>query len=692
MTSMTDQTAPKGQPLALFDFDDTISIGDTMLHWQRWYLQKRRSWWMLPWIWGGCALKSAGFTRLWFKRFYMATSNRETESSRENLVREFRRELLSQIVYPELVERAWLHHQLGDSLCVVSASPEFLLSQMQEILPPHRLVATRLGFEGNHLWNLPELIGHNIKGEGKVDALREEALLPASPESFAYSDHHSDTPLLEAVDFPVAVRPDALLAKTASSLGWQQLNPIAPWRVEDAWKTKARWLLMPLGVAWPSRRLPEKRARKRLWKRWRQAFSAMHASVLKEDREGFELSSQEFEKISVQLKGLALRMAQSLIQKPSSRQGLPDTGRLDRQWGSGLQQALTPPEIDSMRQMVVELPGFDASAVSLAPFRSSAMAQYYRAHRPDQDDGVLKLFLPSLRTTLEADLNDHAVKLPKGLPEEACRAWNGLLRELSNTATVELDPTREETASRKLAPLFLDPELGIRLPWAKAVYKNGLEGVFYEAVEGYPLPIYFAYLRETRRLRDPHAHPDPDFHGFASLVARSGDLPQGRALSQRLWTLLSYSFWHAGVWLPLGNWANATVIPGLAGSWKLGVRDLAGCVEFTPEVRNLLRRWEELEEGSGELRSLLLQMGWSESHLVLHAGRWRDLVELVWHPLLYGNPQNGFGFETWRLDGRLQGLLGAGHVNAEWPIPDGLRPIFRTMYWLRRNLAGVIEA
>jgi hypothetical protein len=85
-------------------------------------------------------------------------------------------------------------------------------------------------------------------------------------------------------------------------------------------------------------------------------------------------------------------------------------------------------------------------------------------------------------------------------------------------------------------------------------------------------------------------------------------------------------------------------------------------------------------------------MGWSESALVLHSGRWRDLVEVVLHPVLFGSPQNGFGFDTWRLDGRLQSLLGAGHGQAEWPIPDSLRPVFRTLYWLRRNLAGVIEA
>lgn len=692
MTSTTDTAGPQPRPLALFDFDDTVSLGDTMLHWQRWYLHKRRCRWMIPWIWTGSALKTLGKSRLWFKRFYMATSNRESTESRENLVREFRRELLSQVVFPELLERAWQHHQLGDRLCVVSASPAFLLSDMRDILPPHVLVATRLGFEGSHLWNLPTVEGRDIKGPGKVLELEEAGILPAPPESFAYSDHASDLPMLEAVDFPVAVRPDADLARAASSLGWQQLHPIAPWSQQDAWKVKARWLLLPLGSGWPSRHLPEKGARKRQWKRLRRVFADLHKSVVNEDRAAFDEASLEFETLAVRLKGIALRMAQSLIHKPSSRHGLADTSRLDRLWGAGQQQALTPPEIDSLRQMIVELPGFDAAAVSLAPFRSSAFAQYYRAHRPGQEDGVLKLFLPRMPELVERDLIEHAQSLPSGLPEEAVRAWQGLLRELTETGRQELDPQREENASRKLAPLFLDPAVGIRMPWAKAVHKHGLDGVFYEAVEGYSLPVYFAYLRETRRLRDPHAHPAPDFQGFASMVARSGDLPQGRALSQRLWTLLCLSFWQTGTWIPLGNWANATVIPGLEGSWRLGVRDLAGCREFSPEVRALMRRWEELEEGSSDLRSLLLQLGWTDASLVLHAGRWRDLIELVWHPLLYGSPENGFGFDTWRLDGRLQGLLGSGHGNAEWPIPDGLRPVFRTLYWLRRNLAGVIEA
>jgi len=690
MTSMTDSTVPEKRPLALFDFDDTISIGDTMLHWQRWYLRKRKSRWMIPWIWTGCLLKASGMSRLWFKRFYMATSNRETESSRSNLVREFRREQLSQVVHPELVERAWLHHLLGDRIQIVSASPSFLLDDLSEIIPPHGLTATQLEFQGKHLWNLPQ-VERDIKGQGKIEELTETGILPAPAQSQAYSDHHSDLPLLESVDFPVAVHPDAALQRHANSLGWQILEPITPWTPKDAWKPKASWLFFPVGAGWPARQLPSKRKRKALWKTWRRSFRQLNLAAGATDRPEFDRICQELELASAQLKGVALRMAQALIQKPFSRQGLPDTGRMDRVWGSGLQQALTAPQIDAMRQIVVELPDFDASQVQTAPYRCSWSSQFYRAHRPGKTDGILKLFLPGVRELVATDLEQHAARLSKDLPEEAQRAWNGSLRELRSSLASELSSQREESVSRTLAPIFISQEMDIRVPWAKAVFRDGLEGVFYEAVEGYSLPVYFAYLRETRRLRDPHALPGSEFQAFASMVSRSGDLPHGRALSQRIWTLLSHAFWRAGIWIPLGNWGNATVIPGFGSRWKLGVRDLAGCLDFSASLRERLENWDSLVEGSPELRGLCLEMGWSESQLTLHAGRWRDLIEVVWHPILFGNPQSGFAFESWRLDGRLQSLIGARHTQEEWPIPDGLRPVFRTLYWLRRNLAGILE-
>lgn len=43
-------------------------------------------------------------------------------------------------------------------------------------------------------------------------------------ESFAYSDHHSDAPLLAAVGHPVAVNPTRRLRGIAAARGWSVLD------------------------------------------------------------------------------------------------------------------------------------------------------------------------------------------------------------------------------------------------------------------------------------------------------------------------------------------------------------------------------------------------------------------------------------------------------------------------------------
>ncbi len=60
-------------------------------------------------------------------------------------------------------------------------------------------------------------------GDGKVAAMRrfaDEHDIDLS-ESWAYSDSASDLPMLRAVGNPVAVNPDAELAKIAADEGWR---------------------------------------------------------------------------------------------------------------------------------------------------------------------------------------------------------------------------------------------------------------------------------------------------------------------------------------------------------------------------------------------------------------------------------------------------------------------------------------
>jgi phosphoserine phosphatase len=59
--------------------------------------------------------------------------------------------------------------------------------------------------------------------EGKAQAMAEVAARENIDlsESFAYSDSESDLPMLRAVGHPVAVNPDAALARVARDEGWE---------------------------------------------------------------------------------------------------------------------------------------------------------------------------------------------------------------------------------------------------------------------------------------------------------------------------------------------------------------------------------------------------------------------------------------------------------------------------------------
>ena len=199
-----------------------------MLHWQRWYVRRRKLWYIAPWIWGIMALRAMGKPPVWMKRAYMATANRESAESRDTLVRQFSREFLSQCGLAEILDRVWLHHSLGHEIVVITASPRFYLQYLDDLLPPHRLIATDLEFQGRNLWNLPVIRGRNVKGAEKLEALRDAGYELPRDATFAYSDHASDAPLLGAVEHAFAVRPDEALEILARRRGWPVLRLSTP--------------------------------------------------------------------------------------------------------------------------------------------------------------------------------------------------------------------------------------------------------------------------------------------------------------------------------------------------------------------------------------------------------------------------------------------------------------------------------
>ncbi|MCB9496445.1 MAG: haloacid dehalogenase-like hydrolase [Fibrobacteria bacterium] len=678
------------RPVAFFDFDDTLVHADSMLHWQRWYARRRKLWLAGPWIWGAMVMRAMGKPPVWMKRAYMATVNRESRDSLESLVRQFSREMLSQCGFAEMLERVWFHHLLGHEIVVVTASPRFYLVHLDDMLPPHRLIATDLRFDGRHFWNMPVIEGRNIKGPEKLVALAEAGYQLPREGTFAYSDHHSDEPLLDAVEFAFAVRPDPDLETLARRRGWSILQPVEPWGAKKYRLAKALWLAFgPLGPRWPHLGLPQGALRRFYWRRLKNELNETWAAAAASDHVAFGVHCGRLERVATRLKGAAPRIARGLVQKPLVNLGHPSQPGMDRLWGTGQSLGLPPFALDALQRMVYQAPECEQGRLVPAPVGSDGLFQTYRVERPTGSDRILKLLLPGSSEAVELDLGPAGQCDPKAVPALK-RAWEGLMSEMKHGLQLELDLPRELAIGDRLRRLFPEGAQGIWIPQATRVASDGFEGIVLEAADGFTLAAFVAYLRETRRLRDPKADPTSDYRAFAALVGAAGYLPKGRELGVRLWLLLSRAWNEESLWLTLSGTEDVRVHPDTGKGWRLSVSDFAGVAEFPAWCAHALRDWDHVcPEGSEDLVELCVAMGWQEHQLQAWKGKHRELVEVVWHPLLRGNDTTGFAFEDWRLDGRLAALMGPGHKNESWPIPDPCRRVFRTLWWLRRSLAGV---
>jgi HAD superfamily hydrolase (TIGR01490 family) len=133
-------------------------------------------------------------------------------------------EVLRPLVYAEPVSLVAEHHANEEPCYVVSAT-------LQEVV---ETIADDLGFDGA-LGTLCEIDAEGcytgralraLHADAKADAVRELA----ADESFeldactAYTDSHTDLPLLEVVGFPVCVNPDRRLRRIAAERNWPVLR------------------------------------------------------------------------------------------------------------------------------------------------------------------------------------------------------------------------------------------------------------------------------------------------------------------------------------------------------------------------------------------------------------------------------------------------------------------------------------
>ncbi|UGS35034.1 HAD family hydrolase [Capillimicrobium parvum] len=127
-------------------------------------------------------------------------------------------------VYPRMLQVAYDHQDAGRPVYICTAATQGTAD----------MLATVLGFDGGLGTQLEEedgvltgrIQGPFNYGEGKPVRMRElagEERIDLAA-SWAYSDSASDLPMLRAVGHPVAVNPDAELARVAREEGWEVMR------------------------------------------------------------------------------------------------------------------------------------------------------------------------------------------------------------------------------------------------------------------------------------------------------------------------------------------------------------------------------------------------------------------------------------------------------------------------------------
>lgn len=116
------------------------------------------------------------------------------------------------------------HRDAGHTLVIVTATNRFITEPIARELGVPHLLATEAEHDGFRFTG--RVAGVPCFREGKLSHLREwlyeENVTPS--ETWFYSDSHNDLPLLEYVDHPIAVNPDAVLTDIATQRNWPVMH------------------------------------------------------------------------------------------------------------------------------------------------------------------------------------------------------------------------------------------------------------------------------------------------------------------------------------------------------------------------------------------------------------------------------------------------------------------------------------
>lgn len=136
------------------------------------------------------------------------------------LQKQFLDEWIEPMLLPAAFDLIDQHRQAGDTLLIITATNTVVTRPIADRLGIKHLLGCEAEItNGRYTGNI---VGTPTFREGKIHRFHEWINAhQLSPEgAYFYSDSHNDLPLLEAVDHPVAIDPDASLRQRAEAMGW----------------------------------------------------------------------------------------------------------------------------------------------------------------------------------------------------------------------------------------------------------------------------------------------------------------------------------------------------------------------------------------------------------------------------------------------------------------------------------------
>ncbi|GAB7561964.1 HAD family hydrolase [Methylobacillus methanolivorans] len=212
--------------LALFDLDNTLLAGDSDFQWGQFLISKgllNEQEHLAKNLAFYEDYKAGRLDIYAFLDFQLKPLSEHPRSELDALHREYMQEKIQPMITEKARALVEKHRQNGDLLMIITATNSFVTGPIAKTFGIDNLIGTT-----------PEEVNGEFTGKvvgtpsfqaGKITRLKE--WLAARGQSLSdfdttwfYSDSHNDLPLMELVDNPVAVDPDATLKAHAEQAGW----------------------------------------------------------------------------------------------------------------------------------------------------------------------------------------------------------------------------------------------------------------------------------------------------------------------------------------------------------------------------------------------------------------------------------------------------------------------------------------